>query len=75
MRYTTSRWVDPLLDTAMSEVGLEKTKTYILFYQNTDAQYIATRQILELCLAAAQRPGVRVTRCWWVQASLNFGKE
>ena len=47
-----SRWIYPPLDTAMKEVGLEEVETYVLRHQNTVAQYIATRPIMELCLAA-----------------------
>ena len=48
------------LEAAMAEEGLEEVETYVLFHQNTIAQHIATRPILELCLEAEQWAGARV---------------
>ena len=53
---TAVRWVYPPLDAEITAVGLEEFDMYLLRRQNTIAQYIATRQILELCLAAERRP-------------------
>ena len=50
-RDMAGRWVYQLLGVATTEVGLEEVETYVLRLQNTVAQYIATRPILELCLA------------------------
>ena len=68
-------WFYPPLDAEITAVGLEEVDTYVLHLYNTIAQYIATRPILEICLAAERRLGVCVNRRWWEQASLNFGKE
>ena len=36
------------------------------------AQYIVTRPIMDLCLAAKQRPGPRVEMRWWEQEGLDL---
>ena len=40
--------------------------------QNTVAQYIVTRPILDLCEQAIRRPGARVSRRWWDQAGIDL---
>ena len=52
-------------------------RTSIIRKQNTAAQYIPTRPILDLCEQATQRPGVRVSRRWWEQTGiyLNGARE
>ena len=49
----------------MVEVGLQEVETYVSLRQNTMAQYIATRPIVDMCLAAKRRPGPRVLIWWW----------
>ena len=69
--YMTGWWAYPPLEAAVASAsGLEEVETYILHRQNTIAQYIATRPILELCLAAEQRPGAWFARNWCYQAGL-----
>ena len=63
-RDMTGRWIYPPLDKSMKSVGLDEVETYILRRQNTVAQYIATRPILELCLAVEQQTGARVLMRW-----------
>ena len=58
-------WVYLPLEEAMAEAGLQEVDTYISRHQNTMAQYIASRPIMDLCLAAKQRPGPRVEMRWW----------
>ena len=41
-----------LTEAARKEAGFEPMETYILSRQNTAAQYIVTRPILDLCEAA-----------------------
>ena len=48
----------------MVGAGLQDMETYVSGRQNTVAQYIATRPIMELCLAAKQKPGPRVEMRW-----------
>ena len=42
-------WEYPPLEEAMLETGFEGIRTYITSNQNTVAQYIMTRPILDLC--------------------------
>ena len=53
-------------------VGLEEIGVYIARHQNTVAQYIATRTIMDLCLAAERRMGMRLSRQWWDQPTLDI---
>ena len=55
----------PPLGEATEEAGLQEIETYIACRQNTVAQYIATRPIMDLCLVVERRPGVQVLRQWW----------
>ena len=45
------------LEEAMREAGLEDVEAYVLMRQNTVAQYIAMRTILDLCKEVVQRQG------------------
>ena len=45
----------------MAEAGFEGIGTYIMSRQNTAAEYIATRPILDLYERSARRPGARVS--------------
>ena len=56
----------------MAEAGLQEVDTYVSHRQNTVAQYILTRPIMELCLAAERRPGKRVEMRWWKQEGLDL---
>ena len=49
------------MDAAMTAVGIEQVDTYVLRCQNTIPQYIVTHPILDLCMAAEQRPVERVS--------------
>ena len=62
----------PPLGEAMREAGLEEVETYITQRQNTAAQYIATRPILDLCEEAERRPGAGVSKRWWEQVGINL---
>ena len=53
------------LEDAIAEAGLQEVETYVSLRQNTDTQFISNMTIMDLCLAAEQRPGPWVsTRCW-----------
>ena len=64
-RKTDGSWDYPPLAEALGEEGLEGMRKSITRRQNTVAQYIATRPILDLCDQATRRPGARVYRPWW----------
>ena len=59
----------------MVEAGFEGIGTYITRRQNTVAQYIATRPILDLCECFTWRPVARVYRRWWEQDALYLEVE
>ena len=40
--------------------------------QNTVAQYISTRPIMDLCEQATRRQGARVSWRWWEQAGIDL---
>ena len=62
----------PSLAKAMAEEGLQEVDTYISLRQNTVAQFIATRPIMELCMATERRLGSRVANRWWEQDGLDL---
>ena len=43
--------------------------------QNTVAQYIAMRPLLDLCVGARAREGAKVIIRWWGQAGIDWEKE
>ena len=58
----------------MEEAGLTDIRTSIQRRQNTVAQYIATRPLLDLCEGARPREGARVTLRWWEQSGIDWEK-
>ena len=56
----------------MKEAGIVRIWTSIPRRQNTVAQFIATRPILDLCEKAEIRPGARVPRRWWEQTGIDW---
>ena len=54
----------------MSEAVLHEEETYVSLHQNTVAQLIATRPIMDLCLEVERRPESRVYKQWWDQEGL-----
>ena len=65
-------WYYPSLAGEMKEAGIVRIWTSILRRQNTVAQFIATRPILDLCEKANRRPGAQVPRRWWEQTGINW---
>ena len=53
----------PMAEETM-EACLQGVETYFTFYQNKVVQYIVTRHILYLCMAAEQHTGTRVSKQW-----------
>ena len=45
---------------------------YIMQWQNTVAQYIATRSLLYMCEGSERTLGARVGMRWWEQADTNM---
>ena len=55
----------PFLEETMSEVGVQEVETYSARHHNTDAQFILTSPIMDLCLTVARCPGARLLKQWW----------
>ena len=55
----------------MQEAGFEGIRKATTRRQNTVAQYIATRPIMDLCERGTQRPGERVSWRWWEQEGVE----
>ena len=56
----------------MKEAGFKDVRTSINRRQNTVAQYIATRPLLELCKGTTQIGGARVALRWWDQTGIEW---
>ena len=65
-------WIYPPLEYAMAEAVFQEVDTYVSCRQNTVAQYIATRPIMDLCMSEKRRPGPRVETRWWEQEGLDL---
>ena len=71
-RQVDASWAYPPLEEAMRAAGFEGMRKSVLRRQNTVAQYIVTRQIMDLCERSTQRPGARVSWQCWEQAIINL---
>ena len=56
----------------MKEAGVVRVRTSILWRQNTVAQFIATRPILDLYEVVERRRGTRVPWRWWEQTGIDW---
>ena len=56
----------------MKEAGFKEIRKSITNRQNTAAQYIATRPLLDLCERSKRRGGARVSRRWWDQKWIDW---
>ena len=65
-------WFYLSLAGAMKEAGIVRIRASILRRQNTVAQFIATRPILDLYEKAIRRPGAWVPRRWWEQTGIDW---
>ena len=65
-------WYYPSLEGSMREAGLTDIRTSILNRQNTVAQYIATRPLMDLYEGARAREGAKVPLRWWDQAGIDW---
>ena len=69
-RYGT--WVYAPIGAALATVGIDEIGAYIALLHNMVAQYIATCTITNLCLAVERKPGLRLSRQWLEQPSLDI---
>ena len=60
------------MEGATKEAGIVWIRASILRRQNTVAQFIATRPILDLCEKANRLPGAWVARRWWEQTGIYW---
>ena len=58
----------------MKEAGFKDIRTSINNRQNTVAQYIATRPLLDLCEGTNQIGGARMSRRWCDQKYIDWEK-
>ena len=56
----------------MAEAVFEEIMTYVTRRQNTVAQYIVTRPIMDLCERSDRSPGAYVSRRWWEKDGLDL---
>ena len=57
---------------AKEEAGLLTMKEYIRRRQDTVAQYIDTRSLLDLCEGSERAKGEQVGMWWWEQVVINL---
>ena len=65
-------WVYPPMVRARKESVMMGIRTSIKRRQNTVAEYIATRPILDLCEQATWQPGARVSWRWWEHSRIDL---
>ena len=65
-------WHYPSLEGGMREAGLTEIRKFIANRQNTVAQYIAMRPLLDLCEGDRAREGARVPIRWWNQTDIDW---
>ena len=56
----------------MGEAIFQEIMVYVTRTQNTVAQYIATRPLLDLCGQCVSSMGARVSWGWWDQEGLDL---
>ena len=61
----------PLEDTIV-EAGLLKVETYVSRHQNTFAQFILIRPIIDLCQVVERRLVSRLAKQWWEKDGLDL---
>ena len=67
----TGVWKWPPLAEAMALAGVNPISEYIRVRQDTIAQYVATRPIVDMCNLALKRRGNPSTRMyWWTQSGV-----
>ena len=60
---------------AREAAGFLTMEEYVRRRQNTVAQYIATRSLLDLCEGSERDPGTRVGMQWWEQVGIDLSGE
>ena len=65
-------WLYPPIGAELVMVGLGEIGVYTARRQNTIAQCITTRPIMDLCLVVERKPGISLSRRWWEQPALDI---
>ena len=60
-------WIYLPLKEAMAEALLQELETYVSCHQNIVTQFIVTRPVMDLCLAAECRMITPLSNRWWEQ--------
>ena len=63
-RQQYGRWVYPPTGVGLAMLGLEEIRLYLSRHYNMVARYVATRHIMDLCLAAERNTGMRLYSKW-----------
>ena len=71
-RTQDGRWRYTSAAAAREEAGFLTMEKYIRRRQNTVAQYIATRSLLDQCEGSERAPGARVGMQWQEQAGIEL---
>ena len=66
------KWLHTPIGLELEMVGLDDIGVYIARCQNTVAQYIVNRTIMELCLVVDQNLGLRLSRRWWEHPAIDI---
>ena len=66
------RWTYTLAAAAREEAGSLMMEEYIRRQQNTAAQYIAKKSLLELCKVSERALGEQLEMWWWKQAGFDL---
>ena len=56
----------------MAELGLQNVDTYVSSYHNKATQFIATRTIMDLCMAVERRMGSQESKMCWEHDCLDL---
>ena len=71
-RKTDRKWEYTLVSTASKEAGFQTIEECIQQIQNTFAQYIYTRYLLDLLEGTERTPVTWVGMRWWYQVYINL---
>ena len=71
-RQLDGTWVYTLIGSALAMVVLYDIGLYINRRHNTTTQYIATRNIMDTCLAEERKLGMRLSWRWWEYTNIDI---
>ena len=71
-RQQDSTWVYTHIGVTLKTLGLEEIGLYIVRYHNMAAYYIATRPIMNLCLAPERNPVLHLSMQWCEHPAMDI---